>query len=94
MKKILKTIGVLLLPVFLFLNVWQVFSYRMMESEITEMEKQQKEMLEENKRMIIGIEFLRNPARLEKVAEEQLDMERVSSRNIVRITVPVGGDDG
>jgi len=94
MKKVLKTIGVLLLPLFLFLNVWQSFSYRMVESEISELEKQQKKLLEENKRLIIGIEFLRNPARLEKAAEEQLGMKRAEPERTIRIIVPEGGSDG
>jgi len=95
MKKVLKTIAVLLLPLFLFLNVWQVFSYRMVESDIAELEKQQKKLLEENKRLIIGIEFLRNPARLEKAAEEQLGMKRAQSDKIIRIAVPpAGAQDG
>lgn len=94
MKKVIIALVVLLLPVFLLLNVWQAFSYRMAETNITELEARQKKMLEENKRLIIGIEFLRNPERLEKAAEEQLDMTRAKSDEIIRITVPAGGIDG
>ncbi len=94
MKRVLKTIGVLLLPLLLFLNVRQSFSYRMVESEISDLEKQQKKLLEENKRLIIGIEFLRNPARLERAAEEQLGMKRADPERTIRIIVPGGGNDG
>lgn len=94
MKKVLKTIGILLLPLFLFLNVLQSFSYQKVESELSELEAMQKKMLEENKKLIIGIEFLRNPVRLEKAAEGPLDMERAGSDRIIRIVIPADGHDG
>lgn len=94
MKKVLKTLGVLLLPLFLFLNVLQSFSYQQVESELSELEAQQKKMLEENKKMIIGIEFLRNPVRLEKAAKGPLDMERAGPERTIRIVISADGHDG
>ncbi len=74
-KKV-KLLLVFTIPVLLFLNLYQVFSYDQMESEIEQLEKVQKEQFEENKRIIIGIEYLSSPSRIDELASEKLDMKK------------------
>ncbi|MBN2051585.1 MAG: cell division protein FtsL [Spirochaetales bacterium] len=94
MRKILTALVILSLPLFLLLNVWQSFTYQQLESDIVDMEARQKKLLEENKRFIIAIEYLRAPARIEMIAEEQLEMQRIKPGEKLFIRVSAENNDG
>lgn len=75
----------LTLPVFLFLNVWQVYRYKNLENTIEHLEEEQQEWVEKNKRLIAGIAVLSSPERLAKLAEEDLDLEELPPGRLIRI---------
>lgn len=60
----------LTLPVFVFLNVWQVFHHRQVRSEIASLETEQREWLEKNKRVLAGIAVLSSPERIDNLARD------------------------
>ncbi len=88
LKKTLVLLVVLSVPAFLFLNIWQVFSFQQLEREVSELEFQQKEWFEENKRKVIGIEYLSSPRRLEQIAREELELEKMDPDRIIRVIIP------
>ena len=75
----------LTVPVFLFLNVWQVYRYKNLENTIEQLEEEQQEWVEKNKRLIAGIAVLSSPERLAKLAEEDLDLRELSPGRLIRI---------
>jgi cell division protein FtsL len=79
-----------LLPLAAFLNVWQVFRYRELEKSIAALEDRQQELIEKNKRLIAGISVLQSPQRLEKLAVEELELEKLGPGRLIRIRTPEG----
>ena len=96
MKKIITASLVFLIPVLLFLSVWQSFRYDMLSREVAELEQMQKDIFEKNKKIVMGIEFLKSPFRINKIAEEDLGLEKVNPDRILRIELGSrkGGIDG
>jgi cell division protein FtsL len=98
MKKIL-FILVFTIPVLLFFNVWQVYRHDQVKDAVSALEEQQREWLERNKRMIAGIAVLRSPTRIDKLAKEELELEKIESGRLLRINFTdkrtgKGSDDG
>ena len=60
----------------LFLNVWQAYRYEQLTRSVRGLEERQREVLEENKRIIATISILRSPLRTETLATERLGLER------------------
>ncbi|MCK4540650.1 MAG: cell division protein FtsL [Spirochaetales bacterium] len=81
---------VLTIPLLFFLNIRQTFQFREIEGEVVDLERQQKEMYEENKRMVIGIEFLRSPERIDSLAQDVLELKPLESDKVLRIIVTGG----
>jgi len=95
-KKKLLLLIILSVPVFLYLNVWQAFRYRVVETEIELLESKQQEQIEENKKAIIGIEVLGTPARINDLATGMEDLSRKEFPAAIRIRIdePEGGSSG
>ncbi len=91
-KRIVIVLLVLLLPALLFAAVWQSYRYDSLEASVAELEGQQKELFEENKKIVMGIEFLKSPFRINKIAEEKLKLEKIKPEKVIRIELlPQGG---
>lgn len=86
MKKLLLIIAITV-PVLLFLNVWQVHRYDTITEDIVALEDQQREWLERNKRMIAGITVFRSPERIERLAQEELDLKKIENGKLMRIHI-------
>lgn len=65
----------LLLPAFLFLNVWQGYRHERIFREIEKREIEQKEWFEENKKMLAALSVYSSPGRVEKIIEENSDLK-------------------
>ncbi|HDQ14751.1 MAG TPA: cell division protein FtsL [Sediminispirochaeta sp.] len=84
--KFLLLILILSVPLLLFVSVFQVYRYQELSREVTELRREQTELLERNKRMIANIAILSSPRRIAKLAEEVLEMEKSDSRQgVLRI---------
>lgn len=96
MKKILLLICVLTIPALLYLNVWQAFRYRTVETEIDLLTNTQQEWIEKNKNIIIGIEALGAPSRIYGLASEMESLDEGNSPGSIRIEMGSrnGGDNG
>ncbi len=83
-----------LVPALLFANVLQGFRFEQQERAIATLQREQRELFEENKRAITGIAMLRSPTRLREIAIEDLELERITPERILTIELPGGRHNG
>ena len=81
---------VISLPALIFLNSWQVFRYEVVAVEVGRMQEQQKAWVEASKELIVGIEFLSSPERIGRLAEEDLELEKIEYDEILRVEIQGG----
>ena len=72
-------------PALVFLNLWQVFNYGALQAQVNALEKEQRDWLELNKRMVANLAIYSSPARLEKLAREELDLIKNNGEKNIRI---------
>ena len=96
MRKIVFLIAVFSVPLMTFLNVWQVYKYGSLMDEVVELENNQREWIDNNKRAVAGIAVLGSPARIDNIANKDLGLKKVNSDRIINIRIQnqVGGMDG
>ena len=85
MKRWLILVLVIVIPAAAFLNVWQVYRYRQLERDITELEDKQLELIEKNRRLIAGMSVYQSPQRLEQLAEGELNLRKIEPGMLIRI---------
>ncbi|MBN2532452.1 MAG: cell division protein FtsL [Spirochaetales bacterium] len=85
MKKLIIIILTCIVPLMLFLEVWGVFLNQKLSIDIKELEEEQNEWLEENKKLITAIAVYSSPERVEKVVNEELDLKKIDPGNIMKI---------
>lgn len=96
MKKKLLLLLLVSIPGLLYLNVSQAYRYRAIETEIELLERKQQEWIENNKKIIVGIEALGAPSRVYGLASEidGLQLDDSPARIRVEIENTKGGDRG
>ncbi len=87
MKKILILLLVATVPVLLSLEVWQVFRYRKLSRETLELEAQQKDWLEKNKKVLANISLFSSPERIEKLSREALGLQILEGDRVLTIEI-------
>ena len=60
-------------------------SFIKLQNEIEELETEQKEWIEKNKKLIASIEVLRTPKRIEKIAQDDLGLEKIDKERIRKV---------
>ncbi len=85
MKRLLVFLLILIIPLLLFVSVWQSYRYDRLSGEVADLEQTQKEIFEKNKNIVMGIEFLKSPFRIDKIADEELELEKIRPDRIIRI---------
>jgi len=95
-KKKLILLVILAVPILLYMNVWQAFRYRVVETEIDLLEEKQQDWIEKNKKIIVGIEVLGAPERIDTLASEIEGLGKTDLPVAIRIKIdePKGGDSG
>ncbi len=91
MKKAVAVALVVLVPVIMFLNVWQSFRYWEVEREIRELEKVQVELFQENKLAVAGIGYLRSPYVVDDVARNVLGLEKAGTGQVIHVRIEPSG---
>jgi len=87
MKHILAFLFTVSIPCLLLLTVKQSWAYNALEREITVYNDEQHRLISENKRKISAISILSKPQRIEKIAVEELNMQKANSADIIRISL-------
>ena len=91
MKKIVVLLLAATVPLLMGLRVWQVQRTQALLSKIETMDREQREWLERNKRLLSAIAVFRSPARIEKLAREKLGLEAGVEPDL-RIELSGGGE--
>lgn len=90
----IKNVAALLLalgiPLMLLATIWQTSRYSSIDGDIARLERAQREVIEENVRLIAGITVLSTPERIEKVATNDLSMRKARAEEILRIELAKG----
>lgn len=85
MKHLIALIFTVSIPCLFFLTIRQSQVYSTLEREVTAYDNEQNRLIAENKRKISAISILSKPQRIEKIATEELDMQKADSASIIRI---------
>jgi len=86
-RKILIALMILSIPLSVFLSVYRVYSYQSLERKVENLKEEQADLFERNKRMIANIAIVSSPERIEKIAEEKLDLSRIAPERKLRIVI-------
>ena len=62
---------------FFYLNTWQGYRYERLEASVAALEREQKDWLERNKKIIAGLAVLSSPARVAELAESELGLSKL-----------------
>ncbi len=91
-KKAIIFIMVISVPALLFLNVRQSFKYERLKTEVDNYELEQKEWFEENKRMLSTYSVFSSPARVQKITEENSDLDTADPGQSIIINIKTDKD--
>ncbi len=83
LRKILILFVVATIPGVVLLTVRQVYTYEKIDSEVNSLLAEQRELFEQNKRMVANISILSSPARIDELAENTLELTKESSKRII-----------
>ncbi|MDR1894744.1 MAG: hypothetical protein LBQ61_08710 [Spirochaetales bacterium] len=93
MKKIALIFIALSVAGICFFSVWQAFTFETLKADVEVLEGRQRELFEQNKRQIIGIEYLSSPRRIDQISRE-LELEKIDPSRVIRVVLPEGEADG
>ncbi len=80
-------------PLLLALNVVQAYRYTALKSQLEGLEAEQREWVENNKRLITALSALESPQRIEKLANGALGLKKAGTEDILRVDVGNGKGD-
>lgn len=83
-RKFLLLLIVATIPGIIFLTVRQVYNYNQIDNEVSSLIKNQRELFEQNKRMVANLSILSSPERIDGLAENILDLKKTAI-NTIRI---------
>lgn len=81
-----------LVPLFLFLNIYQAYEYENLRKEVSRMEVEESEILEANKKLLTGIAILSSPSRILALAQKELDMKMPTSEQVIKFFLKRQGE--
>ena len=87
MKRLAALILTVSIPYLFFLTVKQSQVYNALEREVNAYNDEQNRLIAENKRKVSAISILSKPQRIEKIAVEELNMQKADSSQIIRISL-------
>ena len=80
-----------LVPCALFVLGVQSQKYQNLRLKVSELENRQRELIEENRRLVADISQLSSSARIERRAVEELGMHHAAASEIVRVEMKGAG---
>ena len=92
MKKAAIGIGfALVLGGLLFLNTWQGYRFERLKRDVQLLESEQRDWLEQNKKLVAALAVLSSPERIERIAVRQLGLKKLERSSLATIVVPREG---
>lgn len=92
MKRLLRVLAVVSIPVLLMLQVWQAYRFQRARDTVALLEDEQREELEKNRRLRAGIAVYSAPARIARIAADRLGLRRPEPDEVIHVVLPE--DDG
>jgi cell division protein FtsL len=94
MKKAAIGIGfALVLGGLLFLNTWQGYRFERLKREAQQLEAEQRDWLEQNKKLVAALAVLASPRRIESIAVTELGLKRLQPSELATVVAPRGGHE-
>jgi cell division protein FtsL len=91
MKKAATGIGLaLVLGGLLFLNTWQGYRFEALKREVQQLEAEQRDWLEQNKKLVAAVAVLASPERIQRLAEGELGLKKPERSALATVVVPSG----
>jgi cell division protein FtsL len=87
MKRIFLLLIVALVPASFFLSAWQTFNHQQLQSNITRLEGQQRELIEKNRRLLTLMAELESPMNVVERAQRELKMDWPRQDQLRRLRV-------
>lgn len=91
MKKTILVVLVVLVPLLLFINVFQAVHSYNLQQKLASLQEDEARLLEENKRILASIAVLRSAERIAYIAEGSEELQILDPERIIRIA-PVDGN--
>jgi len=82
------------IPFFLGLLVWQSTRYQNLSRDLNRLEQTQAEWVESNKRLIAGISEYSSPDRIDDIARNQLDLQKIPPEYFPQVRIMGGKEHG
>jgi cell division protein FtsL len=76
-----------------FLNTWQGYRYQELEQEVENLELEQKDWLEKNKKVIAALAVLSSPERVEALAVDKLGLKPLKPEDVIKVRFKGGQGD-
>jgi cell division protein FtsL len=76
-----------------FLNTWQGYRYQELEQEVGNLELEQKDWLEKNKKVIAALAVLSSPERVEALAADKLGLKPLKAEDVIKVNIKGGRGD-
>jgi cell division protein FtsL len=78
------------IPVLLALVVWQSTRYQNLTRELVRLEQAQNEWIESNKRLIAGVAEYSSPERIEYIARNRLNLNKIRPEHFLQVRITGG----
>jgi len=91
-KGFLVALALISVPGMVFAGLWQSMSFQETRNEVERLEREQKDWLEVNKRMIANLSIYSSPARIDRISKETLGLEQGADQPGITIVVAGKGD--
>jgi len=89
MKKAAIGIGLaLVLGGLLFLNTWQGYRFESLKRDVLDLEAEQRDWLEQNKKLVAAVAVLSSPERIQRIAEKDLALRKLERSALSTMVVP------
>lgn len=67
------------------IDMKQIFDYKILETEVTILEKKQSELLNRHKQLLTSISVMSSLSRLEEMATQRLDLSKLKDQQLKKI---------
>ena len=89
MKKAATAIALaLLLGGLLFLDTWQGYRFESLRRGVEQLEAEQRDWMEQNKKLVAALAVLSSPERVERIASRQLGLRKLDRSLLTTVVVP------
>ena len=92
MKRAAIGIGLaLVLGGLLFLNTWEGYRFERLRRDVQQLEAEQRDWLEQNKKLVAALAVLGSPQRIDRLAGGELGLRKAKRSSLTTVVVPREG---